>query len=250
MISIIMVFRIIDPAFRELWDVTTRCINSLMATPDVDYELIVIDNGSHDATYAESLHTYALLWKKMQFAHFMGFRQLRFNEVVPLAKAWNEGIHQADGDWLMLANNDIVFFEAPWMSRMIEPFSWPDRKIGVVGIQHMSWYKFAFVEGSLFVIPASFREEFNISDDEDRAEIFDDQFTLSCEDVDFNHRVQMAGYEVIQVNDPPLQPRFLQHLGHRTVSTLQGTRENYIKLSHQNRVRLCEKWGFPPQIVD
>lgn len=250
MISIISVFRIRDPLFRnELWDMTLKSYRGILETADQDFELIIIDNGSHDQSYADELKQETSIWN-LYNPLIEGIRILRFDSQEPLAKAWNVGIGQADGNYIMLANNDIVYYENGWMSRMIEPFSMINRNIGIVGIQHMSWYKWAFVEGSLFVFPREFIDKFKLSDSETYPKIFDEQFTLSCEDVDFNARVQEAGYEVIQVTNPALQPRWLQHLGHRTIQSLAGTDENIIEITHENRIRLCRKYGVDERIID
>src|SRR5690606_22026866 len=108
---------------------------------------------------------------------------------------------------------------------------------------------FAFVEGSLFAFPTHFRDEFDLGG-ESYPVVFDERFSLSCEDVDFNHRVQQAGYHTIQVNNPPLQPLWLQHIGHQTIETMKGTDEDIVRITHENRLLLCEKWGVPERIND
>jgi hypothetical protein len=121
--------------------------------------------------------------------------------------------------------------------------------MGIVGIQHMSWGPFGgFVEGSLFTFPASFKEEFNLTPDETRVSVMDESFAFIC-DVDLNHRVQKAGYKTIQVTGPALQPAWLQHLGHRTIQDLQ-LKEDFVRITHDDRVKLCIKHGFDPQVVD
>lgn len=260
-ISIILVYRIRGEQFNDLWELTLQSINGILQTADFPFELIVIDNGSHDLRYSQALNTSAALWDDMPFYRrwLVGFRQLRFEQHTSLAKVWNEGARQADGAYIMLANNDIVYHETGWMSRMVEPFGWDEKQrsdhfvskpVGIVGIQHMSWHAFAFVEGSLFVFPERFRQQFDIGGDDQPPTLFDEQFVIACEDVDFNHRVQQADYAVIQVNNPPLQPRYLQHLGHRTIHTLIGTDEDYIEESHRSRLALCAKWGVEPRIND
>jgi len=254
MLSIIVVFRIRSQKDHALWDLTAKSINGILETADQDYELIIIDNGSLGSEYTEALVRSSGVWGLL-FPHIQGTRIIRMDRPESLSKAWNTGVHQADGEYIILANNDIVYHQKGWMTRMIEPFDWEDRRIGIVGIQHMSWYKWAFVEGSLFAIPTSFREMFDLREvpeenDPPYAVVFDEQFTLSCEDVDFNYRVQQAGYETIQVTGPALQPTYLQHLGHRTIQSLSGTYENIITITHENRVRLCRKYGYPDQVVD
>ncbi len=144
-----------------------------------------------------------------------------------------------------------MYFETPgeksWVMRMIEPFA--DPVMGIVGIQHMSWGPFGgFVEGSLFAFPASFKDEFNLTPDETRVTLMDEQFMFIC-DVDLNHRVQKSGYKTIQVSNPALQPKWLQHLGHRTIHDLQF-KEDFVEITHDDRVALCIKHGFDPQVID
>lgn len=259
MISIVVVFRILGEEFNDLWELTGKSLNGINRTADEEYEIIVIDNGSHDSRYADTLNRSSTLWGEM-FPLIRGIRILRFDDHVSLAKAWNTGVHQADGDYLMIANNDIVYHEQGWMSRMLEPFSWDEEErlnrlieneVGIAGIQHMSWRYFAFTEGSLFVFPKRFVEELAIEDaDTPYPMVFDEQFTMSCEDVDFNYRVQKHGFATIQVDHPALQPHWLQHLGHRTINTLAGTDESIVNLTHENRIRLCEKWEFDPVVND
>lgn len=250
MISVVVTYRIRDDAFNDLWELTLRSINGLLKTADVPYELIFMDNGSWSTKYAQELHQQSSLWYGYEYLE--GFRQIRFEENMSLSRVWNEAIHQADGDYVMLANNDIIYNERGWMSRMLEPFSWQDRKIGIVGIQHMSWGHFAFVEGSLFMFPTSFREQFSIEEPNDAHfynMVMDESMYYIC-DVDINRRIQDAGYETIQVNDPPIQPRWLQHLGHRTLNTLAGSSESVVDITHKDRIALCRKYGYPDQIID
>lgn len=248
MISIVIAFRIIDSEFLSLWRLTIDSIQGILNTMSEDFELIVVDNGSYSEEFAVELKATSVLWG-LTYPRMEGFRILRFDEHVSLAKAWNEGVNQVDGEYIIMANNDIVYHQSGWETRMLDMFK-TDPKMGIVGIQHMSWAYFSFVEGSLFMLPTAFRDEFNlgVSDEEARIELFDEQF-MYIADVDLNKRVQDAGYKTTQVVNPPLQPMFLQHLSHRTINTL-AHRIDFVKLTHEDRVKLCEKWGFDPQIND
>ena len=246
MISFVMAVRIRDKDFEKLWLLTLESIQGILKTVEEQFELIVIDNGSHSDRYITDLHRVSALWGEMH-PNMEGFRALRFDEHVSLPKAWNEGINQSDGDWIAIINNDIIYHEKGWVTRMIDTFKTKDN-VGIVGIQHMSWAYFSFVEGSLFMFPGSFKEEFNLNDEDDAIKVFDEQFMYIC-DVDFNRRVQDAGYVTMQVDNPPLQPMSLQHLGHRTINTL-AHHTDFVAITHEDRVKLCVKYGYDPLIND
>lgn len=248
MISIVMVVRIRDDQFKKLWTLTLESIQGILNTATEQFELIVIDNGSHSPVYINELKAASSIWGQM-YPNMEGIRLLRFDEHVSLSKAWNEGVRQADGDYILVANNDIIYHQTGWEQRMMEVLQDPSRRVGIVGIQHMSWAYFSFVEGSLFMFSSRFKDEFDIQPDNDeKVELFDERFEFIC-DVDLNKRVQEAGYTTVQVNSPPLQPLYLQHLGHRTINTLASFYD-YVGATHEDRVKLCEKWGFDPQIND
>lgn len=252
LISVISVFRIRDPLFHDdLWNLTLKSYRGLLDTADQPFELIVIDNASHSDIYAQELKRITSTWNVIN-DKIQGFRLLRFEEHQSLAKAWNVAIGQADGEYILEVNNDIVYYESGWMNKMIELYE-QHSDMGIVGVQHMSWYKWAFVEGCIFMFPNRLVNELKLGDSEDESHypiVFDEQFTLSCEDVDFNARVQAAGYQTVQVTNPALQPLYLQHLGHRTMQTMAGTPENIIDISHENRIRLCRKYGYDERIID
>lgn len=245
MISIVMTVRIRDDQFKKLWMLTLESIQGILNTITEQFELIVIDNGSHSPSYTNELKAMSSIWG-LSHPNMEGIRILRFDEHVSLAKAWNEGVRQADGDYILIANNDIIYHQKGWEKRLQDTLR---EGVGIVGIQHMSWAYFSFVEGSLFMFPSSFKEEFDLQPDNDeKVELFDERFEFIC-DVDFNKRVQEAGYSTVQVNSPPLQPLYLQHLGHRTINTLASFYD-YVGATHEDRIKLCEKWGYDPQIND
>lgn len=86
-------------------DLTRQCVQSLRANTDVDYELIVVDNGSSDGTaeFAEKSADIAVV-----NAENLGF-----------AKGMNEGLARAGGASVAFVNNDTLFPEL-WASRLVE----------------------------------------------------------------------------------------------------------------------------------
>lgn len=108
---------IVIPTFNGLeW--LKRCIASIRAcTTDADYELIVVDNASTDGTAA---------WCLEQRIPFIALPR---NEGFP--SACNQGMRMAEGDTLVLLNNDTVVTPR-WLANLTRAlYSAPD--IGIVG---------------------------------------------------------------------------------------------------------------------
>ena len=78
-------------------EITERCINSLInSIKDIDYEIIVVDNGSNDgsAYYLES---------KFNFIKVINKRENKY------ISAYNDGVKEAKNQWVFLLNNDMTF---------------------------------------------------------------------------------------------------------------------------------------------
>lgn len=89
------------------WDLTARALDSLLASALDDAEVIVVDNGSTDAT-AQALTAYADRVRIVRLAENLGF--VRGN---------NAGIAAAaPGSDLVLLNNDLVFTQHDWLQRL------------------------------------------------------------------------------------------------------------------------------------
>lgn len=89
-------------------DLTDRCVRSVREHTDVDYELIVVDNGSDPpiADWARSVADQAVLNDSN-----LGF-----------APGMNAGLNVARGSHVVFANNDTVF-PGHWASRLLETFA-------------------------------------------------------------------------------------------------------------------------------
>lgn len=72
-----------------------KCLSSLRNQEYLDFEVVVVDNGSTDGS-VEFLHRY-----------FPETRVIAFGENRGFAKAVNEGIRQAKGEYVLLLNNDV-----------------------------------------------------------------------------------------------------------------------------------------------
>ncbi|MEO7431632.1 MAG: glycosyltransferase [Dokdonella sp.] len=89
------------------WLLTQRCLDTLLASELDVAEVIVVDNGSTDATVA-GLDTYA-----------DRVRVIRLRENLGFVRGMNAGIAAArPDDDVVLLNNDLLFTQADWLGRL------------------------------------------------------------------------------------------------------------------------------------
>ena len=85
-------------------DLVQSIVTNLHAQTRPPEQVIVVDNGSQDATQI--------------LARELGTDLVVFPENRGFAAAVNEGIRQASGDWLLIVNNDVVL-EPAWLERLL-----------------------------------------------------------------------------------------------------------------------------------
>ena len=85
---------------------TRRCFDGLSAERSAGARLIVVDNGSTDGT-AEFL------------AGQSDVLTIQNAENTGCARAWNQGVSKAKGDWLVVLNNDVVLTDG-WLEGLLE----------------------------------------------------------------------------------------------------------------------------------
>jgi GT2 family glycosyltransferase len=103
------------------WELTRRCLDSLLEQNLDEAEIIVVDNGSEDET-PTGLNDYA-----------GRIRILRLPENLGFVRGMNAGIAAArQDDDVVLLNNDLVFDQDDWLNRMRDAaYAAPDH--GIVG---------------------------------------------------------------------------------------------------------------------
>ena len=102
------------------WDLTEKCLATLLATDLQDAEILVVDNGSTDET-PERLRGYP------------GVRTLRLEHNLGFVRGNNAGLAAADPDSdVVLLNNDLELTQADWLERLRRAAR-SDPKIGIVG---------------------------------------------------------------------------------------------------------------------
>jgi GT2 family glycosyltransferase len=105
------------------WPVTNECLQSILhETVYPNFELIVIDNGSDPSTREQLLALENLKDPRLQ---------IRINEEnLGYAGGNNQGCRMAEGDYLILLNNDTIC-PPEWIDKILQPFQ-EDPKIGLV----------------------------------------------------------------------------------------------------------------------
>ena len=228
---------------------TIQCINSILRnTTWPNYQLIVIDNGSQDGTadYLERLRNEVPTAKIILNPDNRGF-----------AAANNQGLREADGDILLLLNNDTIV-PGGWLDPLVMHLREPS--IGMVGpvtnavgneakievsytdIQQMQAFADRYTEsrkGRSFDIPmlAMFCVAFRRGILEEVGYL-DEAFGIGLfEDDDYSRRVQAAGYRTVCAEDS-----FIHHYGQASFRTLIASGE-YQALWDKNQAYFESKWG-------
>ncbi len=101
-------YSIIVPTYNRR-DLVKQCLDSIKANTDLtQVEVIVVCNGCEDQT-PELVSQY-------------GFKYVYHPEPLGFARAVNLGIVLAQGEYIVLLNNDVVLLGSNWLSLLEEPF--------------------------------------------------------------------------------------------------------------------------------
>jgi len=230
-------------------NLTIQCVNSILRnTTWPDYQLIVVDNGSKDGTceYLEHLRQEVPGAKIILNPNNRGF-----------AAANNQGLREADGDIMLLLNNDTVV-PGGWLDPLVRHLR--DLSVGLVGpvtnavgneakievsytdIQQMQGFADRYTEahaGRSFDIPmlAMFCVAFRRGILEEVGYL-DEAFGIGMfEDDDYSRRVQAAGYRTVCAEDT-----FIHHYGQASFRKLIASGE-YQALWDKNQEYFESKWG-------
>ena len=224
------------------------CLESVMRnTQYLNYEVIVVDNDSRDGT-PEYLREVA-----RQQAHVsVIFNQENFG----FARANNQGISRATGEYLVLLNNDTIV-PPGWLSRLL--WHLRDPAVGLVGpvtnsvgneakieAPYRTWAEMeAFARDYTWAHAGRVGEIHMLAmfcvalRREVQAEVgpLDEQFGIGMfEDDDYSLRVRERGYRVICAADA-----FVHHFGQAAFGKLIQSGD-YDRIFDENRRRYEAKW--------
>lgn len=187
---------IVIPTYNHLDDLLKPCLESIQKYTDLtDKEVIVSANGCTDGTkeYVESLGSaFKLVWNQ---------------EPLGYTKATNQGILAAQGEFIILLNNDTVLLDQDkdiWIDMLLEPFQ--DSKTGLTGpmLVHCPYADRDFLIFFCVAMRRSLFEQIGLLD-----EAFSPGFG---EDTDFCTKAQELGYTLVQApcrSNTYLQPKFM-----------------------------------------
>jgi GT2 family glycosyltransferase/tetratricopeptide (TPR) repeat protein len=231
---------------------TRRCFGSVRAHTSLPYELIVVDNGSTDGT-VEYLGTIV--------GEHPRLRVIRNEKNLGFAKGNNQGLARAQGDCVLLLNNDTVVTDG-WVERLLAVLQQsPD--VGIVG--PMSNYvaglqRVADVPYRTDEELVSFAAEWSTRHSGksceasrvvgfcllarravlDRIGGLDERFgTGNFEDDDFCLRAGLAGFQIRVA-----QEVFIHHTGNQT---FKGSGIDYRAAMERNWLLFKNKWGIPAE---
>jgi len=107
---------------RDHADLLRACLTGILEESTyADFEVVLVDTGSTEAATRALYETLA----------DRRLRIVEFAEPFNFSRACNHGVQHADGDLILLLNNDIRVLHQDWLSRMAQWFEIPD--VGIVG---------------------------------------------------------------------------------------------------------------------
>jgi FkbM family methyltransferase len=177
-----MKYSIIIPTYNHCYDNLKPCLDSIIkfSNPD-DIEILVVANGCIDDTEK-------LLQSYDQVKTFV------YDEPLGYPKANNVAIVKAEGEYIILLNDDTVILGSDWLDILERPFL-EDNKCGLTGPAKFTWDCAGNTcEAIGFWCVCIKREVF------DRVGLLDEEFSPGMgEDGDLCVKAVQAGYTIYQV---------------------------------------------------
>jgi len=187
-----MKYSIVIPTITK--ELVTKCVNSILkyTTINDDMEIIVVANGgdTKDLTLPDPI------------------KILYYPEPLGAVKAYNEGIKKAQGDYIILLNDDTEIMNSPidnWINRLLDPLI-NNEKTVITGVYKMipprignitlnfppERMAYGFILFFCAAIKKSFFNEVGLLDE-----------SLKCGvDIDLCMKAMDLKYEILQVSDP------------------------------------------------
>jgi O-antigen biosynthesis protein len=235
--------------FNQL-DVTRQTVESIRRHTPEPHEIIFVDNGSKDGT---------LDWLKRLVQENPAYRLIANDSNLGFAAGCNQGIGSAQGEFLLLLNNDVVVTPG-WLSGMLASFD-SLAEVGIVGPVTNNISGPQKISGTCYQSPSEL-DSFAMSHGErfsgcrvpmrrivgfcmlfrrelvDRIGLLDEEFgSGNYEDDDFSLRAALEGFQNLIAYDI-----FIHHHGS---ASFTGNRIDYAGAMARNREIFTRKWSAP-----
>lgn len=219
-----MKYSIVIPTYNHCDDLLKPCIESIIKYTDFsETEVIVVANGCTDNTfdYVTSLgKDFKLIWHHQPLGY---------------TKAVNIGIKAAQGEYVVLLNNDTELTEQPinyWLNRLEAPFN-RDPYVAVTGptvLNHLALnavgvvFFCAMIKNTVFTQIGLLDENYNPG---------------GVDDHDFCYRAIISGFNLSDTGPAPYP------LIHKANQTFKSVDYNYNKVLERNNLYFMEKFHSP-----
>lgn len=231
-------YSIVIPTYNHFEDCLKPCVDSILATVDAaEVEIIVVANGCVDGT------------KDYLQQHAKTVKTIWLDEPAGYTKATNLGIKEANGNYIILLNNDVVIYNTGiknhWINILEEPFK-IDEKVGITGAakNYHAGTDHDFLLFFCVMVSKRLINEIGFLD-----EIFNPGYG---EDIDYCYRARNAGYKVLQVPNDVTYTKMrgykdhtiffpLYHPGSTTVHSVPG----WLDIVARNEQILNERYCKP-----
>lgn len=195
-----------------------RCLGSLLDQSYPDYEILLVDNGSTDRSVE---------FVKESFGKNATLRIIALKENYGFCKGNNIGIKHANGDYIIILNNDTEVTES-FITQLVR-IAESNRQIGSVGCKILTknrkiWFSQKFTNGGFIVpfflqtlvenhieaISGSFTANLANSGCAvlyrksilDKLGSYDEDFWSNWEDWDLGYRINLAGCKSMHISEP------------------------------------------------
>lgn len=236
-------------------DVLEMCLPSLAELDYPTYRIVMIDNASEDDSVA------------FVGSRFPQVKIIRNEENLGFSRAMNVGLRQADGDIVVLLNNDVLV-RPDWLKALVRPLT-ADETIGITGC------KLLFPDGvtlqhcgARLEYPLAYSHHYHYREtDEGQADearevdyvtgasmaiarrvleaigLLDERFSpIYFEEADYCYRARAAGYRVLYT------PHAVAI--HHESLTMRRVSRFHLYCFHMNRIRFVLKHYKTPQFFD
>jgi len=244
---------VIIPVYNQP-EYTLQMLKSLGDNTELNYELIIIDNNSN----AETQNIFTELEKVQNIKVIHNSKNRGFPAAI------NQGLKIAKGDYVVIANNDILFTKG-WLKKLARVAE-SDSKIGIVGVVSNSVSGVQRVKNVNYSSVGEMPKFAQKVADTNRGKIFefprvaflctlikrevinklgglDERFSPgNYEDDDFCLRAQVAGFKTVIALDV-----FIHHYGSKSFK-MNGS-DTYNKLLETNKQKFVNKWGATPDEI-